>query len=169
MCYVYIVLFLALLSFGVPFCSASRSVFIGWLDCQSSFWRHDVCQSAGVPAAFEDASWLCVCAPCQRTLCTNTVSSLCSTPIVYRCLMYLLSWVMLCVVRYDLFIDLFLVYWLVSNSVLKITLMPVLEFQSYYVKFKVKCMLVHRVSLYFVRLGLSVTPPLYFCLLIIWV
>ncbi len=24
------------------------------------FWRHDVCQSAGVPAVFEDASWLCV-------------------------------------------------------------------------------------------------------------
>ncbi len=28
-CYVYIVLFLALLSFGVVFCSTSRSVFIG--------------------------------------------------------------------------------------------------------------------------------------------
>ncbi len=24
------------------FCSSFRSVFIGWLDCQSSFWRHDV-------------------------------------------------------------------------------------------------------------------------------
>ncbi len=41
-CFGYIVLFLALLSFCVPFCSTSRSVFIGWLDCQSSFWRHDV-------------------------------------------------------------------------------------------------------------------------------
>ncbi len=41
-CFAYIVLFLALLSFCVPFCSTSRSVFIGWLDCQSSFWRHDV-------------------------------------------------------------------------------------------------------------------------------
>ncbi len=113
-------------------------LFIGWLDCQSSFWRHDVCQSAGVPAVFEEASWLCVCAPCQRTLCSNAVSSLCSTPIVYRCLMYLVLWVIHCVVRCDLFIDLFLVHWLVSNSLWKITLMPVLEFQSYYVKFKAK-------------------------------
>jgi len=124
--------------FRCSFYSISRSVFIGWLDCQSSFWRHDVCQSAGVPAVFEDASWLCVCAPCQRTLCSNAVSSLCSTPIVYRCLMYLVLWVILCVVRCDLFIDLFLVHWLVSNSLWKITLMPVLEFQSYYVKFKAK-------------------------------
>jgi len=36
------------------------------------------------------------CVDCQRTLCSNTVSSLCSSPIVYRCLMYLVSRVMLC-------------------------------------------------------------------------
>ncbi len=111
-CFVYIVLFLALLSYCVPFCSTSRSVFIGWLDCQSSFWHHDVCQSAGMPAVFEDASWLCVGAPCQRTLCSNAVSSLCLTPIVYRCLIYFVLCVMLCVVRCDLFID--LVLWLLT-------------------------------------------------------
>ncbi len=138
-CFGYSVLFLALLSFCVPFCSTSRSVFIGWLDCQSSFWRHDVlpiCWRAS--CIWGLGSWLCVCAPCQHTLCSNAVSSLCSTPIVYRCLMYLVLWDMLCVVRCDLFIDLFFGYWFVSNSLLKITLMPVLEFQSYYVKFKVK-------------------------------
>ncbi len=39
-----------------------------------------VCQSAGVPAVFEDASWLCVGAPCQRTLCAN---SLCGQQFVF--------------------------------------------------------------------------------------
>ncbi len=47
------------------------------------------CQSADVPAVFEDSSWLCVCAPCQRTLCSNAVSGLCSTPVVPWCLTYL--------------------------------------------------------------------------------
>ncbi len=34
------------------------------------------CQFFDVPAVFEDSSWLCVCAPCQRTLCSNMVSGL---------------------------------------------------------------------------------------------
>ncbi len=68
------------------------------------------CQFSDVPAVFEDSRLLCVCAPCQCTLCSNVVSVLCSTPVISRCLMYLVlvSHALSC--DLDLFIDLFFGY-----------------------------------------------------------
>ncbi len=85
------------------------------------------CQSAEVPAVFEDLRWLwCVCAtPACLVLQRGQqfhVHARCLSMLNVSCL----KRVMFCVVLFDLFIDLIFGYWLVSNSSWKMTLMSVL-------------------------------------------
>ncbi len=120
-------LFLALLCLCVISYSTSRSVFIGWLDCQSPFWRHDVLPIRWCPGCIWGLE-LIVCACYASLFCALTRSKVsCLTPAVFWCLMYLVLWshALCCVIWHleirSLVIDL-------SNSVCKITLTTLLKF-----------------------------------------
>ncbi len=130
--------------------------YIVYFSCSPVFWalfvlllgRYDstanhhsdvtmLCQFSDVPRVFEDSSCLCVCAPCQRTLCSNAVSGLrsntsCLPMINVSCLSHALCHVIL-IYLYSIFCSSCIEFFVKDNADVHVGVSVLLH-----VKFKVK-------------------------------
>ncbi len=109
--FVYIVYFSRPHFFFVTLCSASRSVFIGRLDCQSSFWCHDVLPICWGASCIWGLEMIVVCVRHASIPCAPTRSAV-SCPrkmsLDAQCILSSKSYVLCCVIwsiyRFDLWL-----------------------------------------------------------------